>query len=173
VLTLDGCAVACTNAARNQRKWQLGTLDVATGRPGPEGGFDPVPGAVVRMAGWQRDGTAVFVAYQDQDLSYDQRPSMDLPAAYRTVTAATLLAVRPGGGTTQLIRPEGVEVWDIDVAHDLLLDGRFGGPSPEPGAFPPARWLYWLVLTPIAGLAGLALLVVLLVRSRRRWAPPR
>ncbi|MEV0731370.1 hypothetical protein [Polymorphospora sp. NPDC050346] len=38
------------------------------------------------------------------------------------------------GGTTQLIRQEGVWVWDIDVAHDLVVDGRFGGPSSKPTA---------------------------------------
>ncbi|MEN3310473.1 MAG: hypothetical protein V7603_6675 [Micromonosporaceae bacterium] len=165
VLDLDGCAVACTNAVRNQRQWRLVTLDAATGQAVPDGGFDWVPGAVARVAGWQRDGTAVVVTYQDQhDPYYDREPSMDVPAAYRTVSAAILLAVRSGGGTTQLIRPEGVQVWDIDVAHDLVIDGRFGGPSSQPAAFPAAWWLYWLVLTPTA---GLLLLVVLLVRWRR------
>ncbi|BCJ63689.1 hypothetical protein GCM10009779_46760 [Polymorphospora rubra] len=170
VLGLDGCAVACTNAARNQRQWRLTTLDAATGQAGPDGGFDPVPGAAVRVAGWQRDGTAVLVTYQDEHHPYyDREPSIEAPAAYRAVSAAKLLAVRPGGGTTQLIRQEGVWVWDIDVAHDLVVDGRFGGPSPEPTAFPAAWWLYCLVLTPTV---GLLLLVVLVVRWRRR-APRR
>lgn len=174
LLDLDGCAVACTNAARNQRQWRLVTLDAATGQAGTDGGFDQVPGAVVRVVGWQRDGTAVVVTYQDEDDPYnDREPSMEVPAAYRTVSAADLLAVRPGGGTTQLIRPEGVQIWDVDVAHDLVVDGRFAGPSPEPAAFPAARWLYWLVLTPTAGLLLLVVVVVTWWRRARRWRSAR
>ncbi|UWZ39545.1 hypothetical protein Drose_15695 [Dactylosporangium roseum] len=170
----DGCAVACTHAARNQRQWRLVTLDAATGQPGPDGGFDRVPGAVVRLAGWQRNGTAVVVTYQNQQgPDYDREPSLELPTAYRTVSAANLLAVRPGGGTTQLIHPEGVQIWDIDVAHDLVLDGRFGGPSPKPAVFPAAGWLYWLVLTPTAGLLLIVVLIVRWRRRARRWRPAR
>ena len=174
LLDLDGCAVACTHAARNQRHWRLVTLDAATGQAGTDGGFDQVPGAVVRVAGWQRDGTAVVVTYQDEDdPHYNREPSMDVPAAYRTVSAANLLAMRPGGGTIQLIRPEGVQIWDIDVAHDLVVDGRFGGPSPEPAAFPAAWWLYWLALTPTAVLLLLVGVVVTRRRRTRRWRPAR
>ncbi|MER7001496.1 hypothetical protein ABT297_00350 [Dactylosporangium sp. NPDC000555] len=174
VLELDGCAVACTSAARNQRQWRLVTLDAGTGRAGPDGGFDRVPGAAVRVVGWQRDGTAVVVAYQDEhNPHYDRDPSIDPPAGYRTVSKADLLAVRPGGGTTQLIRPEYVFIWDIDVAHDLVVDGRFGGPSPAPAAFPAARWLYWLVLTPTTGLLLLVAAVVWWWRRVRRRRPAR
>jgi hypothetical protein len=168
VLDLEGCAVACSNAARNQRQWRLLTLDATTGQAGPDDRFDRVPGAIVRMVGWQRDGTAVVVTYQDQ---HDETPSQDVPAAYRTVTAANLLAMRPGGGTTRLIHPQGVQIWDIDVAHDLLVDGRFGGPSPGPAAFPAARWLYWLVFTPTAVLLLLVMLVVRWRQRVRRWRP--
>ena len=86
----------------------------------------------------------------------------------RTVSAAGLLAMRPGGGTARLIQPEHVQIWDIDVAHDLLVDGRFGGPSPGPAAFPAARWLYWLVLTATTALAVL-FVTVIRWRRTRRW----
>jgi hypothetical protein len=108
------------------------------------------------------------VPYQDeQDPQYDREPSEDPPAAYRAVSAATLVAVRPGGGTSQLVHPEGVEVWDIDVAHDLVVGGRFGGPSRHPSAFPAASWFYWLVVTPVVGLLVLLVLLIAFVRRRR------
>jgi hypothetical protein len=169
VLGLDGCAVSCTHAARNQRQWRLTTVDVATGRPAADGGFARIGGAAVRVAGWQDDGTAVVVAYEDTDEPpYDQGPAMDAPAAYRAVSAAGLFALRPDGSTTPLIRTQGVQVWDIDVARDLLAGGRFGGPSPEPAAFPAAWWIYGFVLIPVAGLLLLTALVVRLRRGARR-----
>ncbi len=69
-----------------------------------------------------------------------------------------------------LPHPSRVAIWDIDVAHDLRVDGRFGGPAARPAAFPPATWLH------IAGVVALmppALLVYLLVATRRRRARRR
>jgi len=166
VLDLDGCAVACTNGARNQRRWGLVTLGVTSGRVRPDGGFDRVPGAAVRMVGWQRDGTAVVVAYRvEDDARYDREPAREAPVAYREVEAADLLALRPGGGTTVLVRPRGVAMWDIDVASDLVVDGRFQAAAYRPAVFPAAYW----AAVPAAGvvLSPLGLLAVLLVRRRR------
>ncbi|WP_433073109.1 hypothetical protein ACQP1P_24990 [Dactylosporangium sp. CA-052675] len=137
VFDRQGCAEGCTNAQRNRRFWQLSTLDVATGGLAALPRFDPIPGAAARMAGWQRDGTAVVVA------------------------------LRRGGGTTRLLQPDGVDVWDIDVARDLVLDGRFGGPSPAPAPFPTAAWLSRATPTPALLLPLLAGLVVRAVRRRR------
>jgi hypothetical protein len=172
VLDHDGCAVACTNLARNVRKWRVLTLDATTGQPASDSGFDRVPGAVVRMAGWQRNGTAVVVAYLDEsNPNYDRGPSQDVPTSYRAVSAANLLALSPGGGTVQLIRPESVQLWDIDVAHDLLVEGRFGGPSPQPTPFPAASWLYWVLVTPLAVLLLIIAVVVVVWRRTRRPLP--
>nr|BFE58850.1 hypothetical protein GCM10020063_033760 [Dactylosporangium thailandense] len=167
---LQGCTEGCTNSVRNRRFWQLSTLDVATGDLAFRPRFDPVSGAAARVAGWQRDGTAVVVAYRDQEDDGTGSAAYDLPVAYRTVSAADLLALHRGGGTTRLIQPDGVDVWDIDVAHDLLLDGRFGGPSPDPAAFPAASWLYWVTLTPAVLLLLVAGLIVRAVRRRRSVA---
>jgi hypothetical protein len=166
VLTPTGCSDACSNAERNRRQWRLDVLDTATGTALPGPGFDRVTGAAVRVAGWQRDGTAVVVVYRDEE-NAGAGAAPAAPTTYREVDRADLLALRPGGGTTTLIHPSGVAIWDLDVARDLLVDGRFGGPSPEPPPFPAADWLYVTaaaVLLPIVGLV----IVIRRVRRRRR-----
>jgi hypothetical protein len=171
VLELHGCAVECSEIARDQRSWQLDVLDAGTGAVVPGTGFDSMPGAAVRVAGWERDGTAVVVTYRDEsDAPQDNRPAQEPPTAYRAVDRAELLALRPGGGTSRPVRvASGVEVWDIDVAADLLREGRFGGTAPRPTPFPAAVWLYGYPLTA----ACLILLLVCLGSIWRRWTRRR
>jgi len=45
------------------------------------------------------------------------------------------------------------EVWDIDVARNLIVEGRFGGPSPQPNMFP-APWWFEAPLSVLVALAG-------------------
>jgi hypothetical protein len=161
----DGCRVACSSAQRNARSWRLEVLPVATGGPGPV--FATFGGAGAKLAGWQRDGTAVVVRYVDE--TWDDGPAYRPPDDYKAVTDVDLLGLDPRGGTKVLLdKPAGI-VWDVDVAADLVAAGAFGGPSPSPSVFPLAQWaaMLLLVLVWVAGLVTWAT-VALVRRSRRR-----
>jgi hypothetical protein len=159
---VTGCTADCGNAARNARSWRLTVLSSATGTPGATFG-----GATAKLAGWQRDGTAVVVRYVDETSPYEG-PSYDPPDAYRAVSDVDLLALDPRGGTRVLLARPARVVWDLDVAADLVAAGAFGGPSPAPSVFPLARWFATIAF--IAGWAwcvAVWLTVTLLARRRR------
>ncbi|MET7421579.1 hypothetical protein [Dactylosporangium sp. NPDC005555] len=160
----EGCTTTCTNAERNDRTWRLTVLSSDSGAPTGRT-FATFGGAAARLAGWQRDGTAVVVRYLDE--ADQQGPAYDAPDAYRAVSDVDLLALDPRGGTKVLLRkPPGV-IWDLDVAADLVAAGAFGGPSPSPPVLPLARWAATTAFVAL-WLLGLAVwLVVALVRRSR------
>ncbi|MEV4137569.1 hypothetical protein AB0J72_36020 [Dactylosporangium sp. NPDC049742] len=170
VLTIaDGCTTACSNVARNARSWRLTVLSTTTGTALPTT-FPTFGGATARLAGWQRDGTAVLVRYTDE--TNGGEPSYDPPAAYRAVSDADLLALTPAGTTKSLLtKPKGV-IWDVDVATDLVTAGAFGGPSPAPSVLPLARWAATTVFVALWALAMLTWLTITLRRRSRRRPPP-
>ncbi|MEV4508485.1 hypothetical protein AB0K00_05960 [Dactylosporangium sp. NPDC049525] len=160
-----GCTADCTNTARNARSWRLTVLSSATGAPGAT--FATFGGASAKLAGWQRDGTAVVVRYVDETSPYED-PAYSPPDAYREVSDVDLLALDPRGGTKPLLdKPTGI-VWDLDVAADLVAAGAFGGPSPAPGVFPLARWFAATLLVLGCAVTAAGWLNVVLVRRRRR-----
>ena len=79
---VTGCTVDCGDRARNARSWRLTMLSSATGTAGAT--FATFGGATAKLAGWQRDGTAVVVRYFDEVSSpYDDDPR----TTRRTATA--------------------------------------------------------------------------------------
>jgi hypothetical protein len=171
VAAVAGCVERCSADGLNARIWRIRLRDSTTGAVElPETTFPELPGAAVRVAGWQRDGTPVVVRYFDAP---GNGVSEDAPTAYRVVRSAELLALPPGGAPVPLVRTPKSEVWDLDVARDLILEGRFGGPSPRPGILPVARWVPGWIGATIVFLLVVGLFVRLVRRRRRRSAPPR
>ncbi|MFF5228755.1 hypothetical protein [Dactylosporangium sp. NPDC000521] len=166
----DGCTAACSHAARNARSWRLTVLSATTGDQLPTS-LPTFGGATARLAGWQRDGTAVVVRYVDE--TYTAGPSYEPPAAYRAVSDADLLALAPDGTTKSLLTKPPGTIWDVDVAADLVAAGAFGGPSPAPSVFPLARWAATTVFVALWALAMLTWLTIALIRRSRRHPRPR
>ncbi|GAA2581704.1 hypothetical protein GCM10010399_09370 [Dactylosporangium fulvum] len=77
-------------------------------------------------------------------------------------------AIRPGEPATRLSVADG-EVQQLDVASDLVKQGRFGGPAIHAPAWPPRAEAFW-TLGISAVVAAAALLLV--VRLVRRTRPP-
>jgi hypothetical protein len=145
VFTFEGCAGTCTSKQRNARTWRLSYVDTETGAPVTGAPFDPLTGAAVRVVGFQRDGEAVVVRYVDEVIPNAEATEGD-GTFYKDVIEADLMALRPGGGQRQLLRKPVGDVWDVDVPRDLVVDGRFGGPSPEPAVLPLPWWAYAMMV---------------------------
>jgi len=166
VVSADGwCRADCTADARNARTWNLRLRDTASGALVPGTRFASLGGAAVRVAGWYRDGTAVVVRYRARS---GDGPAPDPPTAHRSVAEAALLALPATGGQQSLVRTPRNGVRDLDVARDLILNARFGGPSPEPGTVPVAPWLVVLPVVVLLAIAALTWLAWRLVRRRRK-----
>jgi len=134
-------------------------LDVESGAEVTGPRLDRVTGSALRLLGWQADGDAVVAVFQPPP-----PPALVAPHDLAWVSGVQLLALHPGGGRTELVDLPG-DVLYVDVARDLLVADRFGGP----GASLPARWADWAagLRTELTVLAGLVVLVVA-VRLRRR-----
>ncbi|WP_238009467.1 hypothetical protein KZZ52_26630 [Dactylosporangium sp. AC04546] len=76
-------------------------------------------------------------------------------------------AIRPGEPARRLSVADG-RVQQLDVASDLVKQGRFGGPAIHAPVWPPNTEGYWLLGISTVVVAAALLLVVLLVRRRRR-----
>ncbi|WP_327011142.1 hypothetical protein OHA72_30020 [Dactylosporangium sp. NBC_01737] len=90
-----GCTTDCGHTQRNARSWRLTVVSSATGAPGAT--FATFGGASAKLAGWQRDGTAVVVRYVDETSPYEG-PSYDAPDGYRAVSDVDLLALDRAAG---------------------------------------------------------------------------
>ncbi|MGI5151033.1 hypothetical protein ACQEVC_32510 [Plantactinospora sp. CA-294935] len=169
-VTLDGCLDECDEAALATRRWSLGFLDAATGRPLPGAGFPVVTGQAVRALGWANGRELVVLRYEPERGAYKARDRGWNDTGWYETGHVTLLALGPDGSTRTLIDPPD-DVLTMDVAQDLLTAGRFGGPSSTAAMFP-ARGVIWVAAVPLGCLAvvvGLvALAVVAAVRRRRR-----
>jgi hypothetical protein len=156
---LAGCVSACTRDALSTRTWRLGYLDPQTGADTSGSTVDAVDGMVVEMLGWQADGDVVVLTYRCTPFCYTEyEGDRDRPR---------LLALHPGGGRSELITlPAFVE--RIDVARDLVLADRVGGPAPRPSAWPVALYVYRVGAVLLLVFVGLPTLIWQLVRRTRR-----
>jgi hypothetical protein len=116
------CENSCTVDSGGAGEFGLVLLD-----PGTAGyssaGFDAVVGSVPRLLGWRPDGAAVVLTHRP---AVPSEPA-DEPA--RTPSDARIVALVPGGGTTDLVDlPTGA--YGVELAADLVRAGRFGGPTP-------------------------------------------
>ncbi|WP_238006418.1 hypothetical protein KZZ52_15890 [Dactylosporangium sp. AC04546] len=162
LLTVDDCPFQCDHDQRDARRWRVSYIDAATGtdREGPA--LPEVTGAAVRALGWHGDALVV-VQYQSED---------DVTAATTDDTDAwgtrhvRVLALRPGAAVNVVLEPP-ADVSSIDIAQDLLRNGRFDGPVPAP-AMLPARWsvVAQEALFVLCLLAPVAVAVVVFVRVR-------
>jgi len=159
VVDADGCLRDCQAAALDARTWRLGYLDPQTGAETPGPAYDAVDGMVAEVLGWPAGGDAVVLTYRSS-----------APAGATAYEGdrhePRLLALHPGGGRDRLIAlPPFVD--RIDVARDLVVAGRFGGPAPKPALWPIAHYVYRVS----AVLLFLFVAVPLLAwRLARRWA---
>ncbi|WP_238007811.1 hypothetical protein KZZ52_50065 [Dactylosporangium sp. AC04546] len=168
LLTIDGCPEACDHDQLAARRWQVSYVDAATGadRDGPT--LPAVTGPAVRALGWHGD-TLVVVQYELEDellLNPDDTGSAE-------TRHVRVLALRPDGAVSVVLDPP-ADVSSIDIAQDLLRDGRFGGPVPDPAALP-ARWSViasaaLCLLVPVLLAAAVAVVVLRAVRRRRATA---
>ncbi|MET7426465.1 hypothetical protein [Dactylosporangium sp. NPDC005555] len=166
LLNIDGCATGCGRDELTARRWQVSYLDAATGedRSGPA--LPVVTGAAVRALGWH-DGALVVVRHELEDdvLSGDDE------TGWTPTRHVSVLTLRPDGTVAVVLDPpDGVT--SIDIAQDLLRDGRFGGPVPDPAVLP-ARWsvLAQVSLCLLVPLLVVAAAVVAIVRAVRRRRP--
>jgi hypothetical protein len=134
-------------------------LDVESGAEVTGPPLDPVTGSALRLLGWQADGDAVVAVYQPP-----RPPVLVKPHDVAWVSGVQLLALRPGGGQTELVDLPG-DVHYVDVARDLLVADRFGGPP----ASLTTRWADWAtgLRTELMVLASLVALVVAISQRRR------
>jgi hypothetical protein len=139
------CADPCIGD--DAHRWTPRLRDTVTGAVVAGPAFATIDGSDVRLVGWQRDGTAVVVRS-------------------RADSGMDVLALPPGGANTALLLSPDKEIRGVDVATDLILDGRFGGSAPDPGILPVAHWVPVLLVVTVA-VGGLMCLVVRLRRSAR------
>jgi hypothetical protein len=163
---------SCTVPQLNTRTWHWSQVDAGTGATVSGPALDGVTAAAVRLLGWQRDGTAIAVRYQDDTAdagAFDG--SFSAVTAYKSVSDVDLLALGPRGGQRTLLRKPADTLTDIDVPRNAILDGRFGGQSAAPAFFPLPTWMWAVALTVLAMTAGT---VWLIVRRRRYrvWSNP-
>ncbi|MBF9134488.1 hypothetical protein I0C86_36995 [Plantactinospora sp. S1510] len=166
-VALDGCQDECDRAALAARTWRFGYLDAASGVDTDGPAIGPVTAMAVRALGWRLGTDLVALTYRPEN---DARKAADVPfndTGWFEVGDATLVALRPGGGSDVLVDSPG-EVLAMDVPRDLLESGRFGGPARQPAPFP-ARPLILLPAVPlVVVLIGVAVPVIFWVRRRRR-----
>ncbi|MDG6108058.1 hypothetical protein Daura_45475 [Dactylosporangium aurantiacum] len=167
LLSIDGCPKDCDHDQFLARRWRVTYLDAATGadREGPA--LPEVTGPAVRALGWHGDALIV-VRYEYEDGA--QGPDETDPWGTRHVR---VLALRPDGTTSVVFDPP-ADVISVDIAQDLLREGRFGGPVPEPAALP-ARWSVIAqeapcLLVPVLIAAAVIVVVWRAVRRRRTAA---
>src|SRR5262249_4444492 len=135
-------------------QWTFSYLDARTGAPADGPDLPAVGGQDVRALGWTRDGALVVLRTE--------------PTGH-----VTLLGLSPDGTTTTLLDPP-ERVTSLDVAQDLVVAGRFGGPGSSASLTPVrdlAGWWYYLVPSLICVVTVLGVVLAVLrgwVRRRRR-----
>ncbi|MEQ4305733.1 hypothetical protein ABNF97_30850 [Plantactinospora sp. B6F1] len=151
-VTLDGCRDECDSVALAARTWRFGYLDARTGADGTGAAFGPVTAMAVRMLGWRLGTDPVVLTYRPEGGARSGPGFND--TGWWEVGDATLVALRPGGGSEVLVDSPG-EVLAMDVPRNLLEAGRFGGPARAPAPLP-ARPVALVLAVPL----GLLLIVV-------------
>ncbi|MGC9669351.1 hypothetical protein ACNTMW_22695 [Planosporangium sp. 12N6] len=150
-----GCEDDCELPYPGTGEFRLRFLDAGSGADVAGTGLDQVRGQFPRLLGWQRDGDAVVETYRPAP------PQASAPAA----ASLEVVALRPGGGRAVLVRLP-ADAHHVDVARDLLAEGRFGGAPPSTGD----RLSDWLggLAGRLAVLAAIVAGVVGVVVLRRR-----
>lgn len=170
LLTVDDCPFQCDHDQRDARRWRVSYIDAASGadREGPA--LPEVTGAAVRALGWHGDALVV-VRYESEKYTTADKGDTDTGSTRHV----RVLALRSGGAVDVVLDPPG-DVRSIDIAQDLVRNGRFDGAVPAP-AMLPARWsvIAQGALFVLCLLAPVAVIVVILVRvvravRRRRLA---
>ncbi|MFC7529867.1 WD40 repeat domain-containing protein [Actinoplanes sp. GCM10030250] len=169
---LDGCLQDCDEPALAARRWTIGYLDAATGRPATGPALATITGSAIRALGWSQGRDLVVLRYEPED-DAERLPANTYwnDTGWEETGHITLLVLEPGGGTRTLLDPPD-GVLTMDVARDLLSAGHFGGPEPRAGPFP-ARSIAALVLIPLALALSLATGLLLLLTHHLRTRRPR
>jgi hypothetical protein len=170
-VTLDGCLTGCTKAQLAARRWSVGYLDARTGADVAGPALPVVAGSALRALGWTNGRDLVALAYSP----YEARPADNSAwndTGWVETSHVTLLALRPDGTTATLLDPPD-GVLNLDVPHDLLAAGRFGGPASHAAMFP-ARLLFWVpAVLLVVLLAAASAATTMVVRTLRRRMRPR
>ena len=166
VVRHDGCRTGCDASQLDARRWVVEYRDAATGRQATGPGFAAVEAMGVRLIGWAADTEPVVVRHEAQPGVRMTGDPYWSDLGYWESGHATVVVLRPGGGTRTVLDPPG-EVNGVDIPLNLVRAGAFGGPAPYPSVFP-ARGI--IVLPAV--LFGVPLLVLALLARRRlrRWA---
>jgi hypothetical protein len=159
--TVSGCNPSCATFTE-----PIGEFRLVFGNPGalPSFGvsdFDRVTGWMPRLLGWLPDGSAV-VEVREPVVVPVGRPRTGPPGRTHVV------ALKPGGGRTPLVDLP-ADAHHVDLARDLVADGRFGADPPSATARA-ADWVRGLLapLLAVLGAAVAAVGVALWLRRRRR-----
>jgi hypothetical protein len=163
VLTMSGCVQSCDQQQLDVRSWAVSELDTTTGLS-TIGEYPALKGLTARVLGRMPDGQLAVVRYRAYDkLRTDATGALSVNGTavdetdYKAVGGATLLGLQAGGGQHALVKlPSGVS--HVDVAADLVKEGRFDGRSPRPMPLPAPFWAWTL----------LAVLLILLYSLYRR-----
>jgi WD40 repeat protein len=163
VSDVDGCLRDCRAAAADARTWRLRYLDPRSGAETPDPTYDAVDGMVAEVLGWQPDGDVVVLTYRSSTPTGGTVYEGDR-------REPQLLVLHAGGGRDRLIAlPAFVD--RIDVAHDLVVADRFGGPAPAPAVWPIAHYVYRVTAALLFVFVALPLLAWRLIRRVRRRRP--
>jgi len=162
---MTGCDADCTVAEVDTRVFRVAYLDPDRGVEvyGPR--LSEVTGLGVRILGWQQDGDAVVVVFHP---AADVPPGRQIPVSWQKDDGfmrgdAEVFALHSDGGRTELVTfPHRAD--SVDIARDLLVADRFGGPAPSL-AERFGDWLAPLVGRILLFVAG----VVVLLSVRRFW----
>jgi hypothetical protein len=168
-VVLDGCLNECDEAALAARRWAVEYLDAATGQSVSGPPRATVTGMAVRALGWTSGGDLVVVRYLPEHGARKTATTEWNDTGWYETGDVTLLALRPDGSTRVLLDPPDA-VLTLDIARDLLMENRFGGPSSTASMFPP-RPIVLIPVVPIIVAAALGIVLLIIRRVRRAAAP--
>jgi hypothetical protein len=174
-------AVLCPQACPDTSQWSVTYVDSSDGSPTDGTTLPTIEAAQVRAVGWRTDGdteTLVVVRYlphpppqvvqkPDGTLVYPSAPTTGDEAQQ---TGPADLYELSAGQQPRLLLTAPYEVTDLDVAADLVREGRFAGNPSTPSLLPiqPGRVRLVDVALAAAVLGGLAAVVAVAVSLTER-----
>jgi hypothetical protein len=174
-------AMPCPQACPDTSQWSVTYVDSSDGSPADGATLPTIEAAQVRAVGWRTDGDTddlVVVRYlphpppqvvqkPDGTLIYPTAPTTGDEA--RQTGPADLYELAPGQQPLLLLTAP-YEVTDLDVAADLVREGRFAGTPSTPSLLPiqPGRVRLVDVALAAAVLGGLAAVVAVAVSLTER-----
>jgi hypothetical protein len=125
---------------------RLAYVDLSSGDAQNGPAVDEVTSRAPRLLGWQPDGSPIVETFREN-------------------LGPQVVALRPGGGQSLLIDMPS-QAHHVDIAGNLLSDGRFGAPPPSLGD----RVLDWLagIVPRLLQLCGVIVVVAAIIWYRRR-----